>query len=234
MKTQTSIPTPDGAEFIPPAPPHPCGGRGKQTLLAVGAMIGMSLLFGASFVGTKFGLQSFTTSQLVFLRFAVAAVLFAALTPWAPSQRVDRRQFWRLLGLALLQPVLYFFLEVEGLQRTLASTASVLITTIPLFVMAIEAAGLKTRILAHELLLVLVSLVGLTLLLTAQGLDQALGGSLTGNLLILAAAVTSSFYTVLARRAMAEIDALTVTRLQAYWASLFFLPWALRDWRHAT
>jgi drug/metabolite transporter (DMT)-like permease len=190
------------------------------------ATCGMALLFGTSFVASKIALGSFSPMELVFLRFAVASAFFLLLGLWRPPAKVSRSQARSIVLLALLEPGLYFFLESYGLKLTLASTAAVLISTIPLFVVLWEVLFLGLRVRADELGLVLLSLLGVGLLLTAGSWRQALGGTLAGNLLVLGAAISASVYTLVARRLMAAVDALTVTRAQALFAALFYAPFA--------
>ncbi|MGC8916386.1 MAG: DMT family transporter [Thermoanaerobaculum sp.] len=194
---------------------------------ALAATLGMAFLFGTSFVASKVGLSGFSPTQLVFLRFAVASLLFAAVWPWTKRARLTPAQAKSVLLLALLEPGAYFFLESYGLQRTQASTASVLIATIPVLVLVFEAVFLHVKVALADAALVLASLFGVGVLLTAGGLDKALGGTLVGNLLILGAALAAAVYTLVARTLMASVDAFTVTRWQAFFAAGFYLPFAL-------
>ena len=196
---------------------------------ALAALVGMSLLFGASFVGTKIALSAFTPSELIFLRFLLGAAVFFVFSPWLKASPVDRTGYWKILVLALFEPGVYFYLEAMGIQRTLASTAAILICTIPIYVLLLEVFWLKVRIVATEVLLILLSLGGIFLLVTAGGLRNAFGGSLAGNGFILAAAFAASVYTVLARRLLSRYNAVAITRLQALYAAAMYLPFALWD-----
>ncbi|MFN3414329.1 MAG: DMT family transporter [Thermoanaerobaculum sp.] len=191
------------------------------------ATVGMAVLFGTSFVASKVALGGFSPTQLIFLRFAIAALFFALAKGFLHVQQLTREQSKKVLVLALLEPGIYFFLEAYGLKLTLASTAAVLIATIPLFVVLLEAFWLKVRVSPREVALILLSLFGVTLLLTAGGWDRAFGGTFLGNLLILGAAFSASLYTIVARKLMASVDALTVTRWQAVFATVFYFPFAL-------
>lgn len=197
--------------------------RGKP----LAATLGMAFLFGTSFVASKVALGGFSPMELVFLRFAVAALFFWLLGWRLPPAQLTPGQKRSVLLLALLEPGLYFFLESYGLQLTQASTAAVLISTIPLFVALWELLFLGLRLASQELALILLSLVGVTLLLTAGGFPKVFGGTLLGNLLILGAAISASVYTLVARRLMAQVDALTVTRWQALFAAVLYAPFAL-------
>lgn len=205
------------------------GGESRASGKALAATVGMAFLFGTSFVASKVALAGFAPTQLVFVRFAVAGLWFLLLTwrqrpvPLTPAQKRS------ILLLALLEPGLYFFLESYGLKLTLASTAAVLIATIPLFVMLLEAVVLRMPVTAFEVGLVSLSLLGVGLLLSAGGPAQAFGGTLVGNLLILGAALAASVYTLVARYLMAGLDALTVTRWQAWFAVALYAPFALGE-----
>jgi len=192
-------------------------------------MMGMALLFGASFVASKIALATISPAQLIFLRFLIAALVFTVLARLMPSERLDGSAHLKIFALALLEPGIYFFLEAEGIRRTLASTAAILISTIPVFVLVLEGVWLKVRVKGREVALIALSLCGIGLLLTAGGIEHAFGGSLTGNLLVLGAALAASLYTVLAHSLLARHSPVTVTRLQALWAVAIYLPFALRD-----
>lgn len=195
---------------------------------ALAATLGMALLFGTSFVASKVALGAFSPTQVVFLRFAVAALFFFHSQRFWTPKTLAPWQLKKVLLLALLEPGAYFVLESYGLKLTLASTASVLIATIPLFVLLGEVLFLRLRVRPLDLALILASLVGVAMLLNAFGVSQA--GTLQGNLLVLGAAVTASAYTLLARKVLASVDALSVTRWQAYFAAAFYGPFAGIAW----
>lgn len=206
--------------------------RGKRTWLQgrklepLVALLLMAIVFGASFPATKVALGSFTPVQVIFLRFSVSALLFLVLTPWFPMPTLDRQGCLGAFALATLEPIAYFFLEAEGLRHTLASTAAILISTIPVLVLILEAVLLRSRVLAREIVLVFVSIVGTVILLTAGGAERAVGGSARGNLLILAAALAASLYTVFARHIMTRYSPVAMTRIQSFYAAALYLPFA--------
>src|SRR5659263_18521 len=55
------------------------------------------------------------------------------------------------------------------------------------------------------------------------------GGSLTGNLLVLAASLSAGVYSILARRLLVSRPALFVTTFQNLFGALFMLPLALAE-----
>jgi drug/metabolite transporter (DMT)-like permease len=196
----------------------------REKALADAAMAGMALLFGASFVATKMALGSFTPSLLICMRFLAASAVFYAVSPLVMPERLSRAVCGQVFLLALFEPGAYFYLEAMGIQRTLASTAAILISTIPLFVLVLEALWLDAPLVPLEVALILLSLGGVFLLVTAGGWERAVGGSLAGNLFVLGAALAASLYTVLAKRILTHHSPLAVTRLQVLYAAGLYLP----------
>ncbi len=193
------------------------------------AILVMTVLFGASFTGTKVALESFTPAQLIFLRFAAASLLFLGVRLFRQVQKPDRRDMAGLFLLALFEPGFYFYCEAQGVKRTLASTAAILISVIPMFVIVLEAVWLKMRIRFTEVFLIALSLGGIFLIVTAGGLDKAFGGTLAGNLLVLLAALAASIYTILAQKLLRRMEPTTVTLYQSLFASAIYLPFAAAD-----
>jgi drug/metabolite transporter (DMT)-like permease len=199
---------------------------GTKVLLAI---ISMCVIFGGSFVASKNALSTFTPAELLFLRFAMATGAFLAVGRLAGFRRPPMGGILRISLLALLEPVFYFYMEAQGIRRTLASTAAILISTIPLFVLVLEALWLKVRVKAVEVGLVILSMAGIGILVSRGGSGPFLDGEVTGNLLVLGAALSASFYTVLAKDLLRRYGTLEVTTLQCAWAALFFLPLACLD-----
>ena len=193
------------------------------------AVIGMAVLFGASFTGTKVALESFSPAQLIFLRFAATALLFMAVRLFRPAQKVGRRDAAGIFLLALFEPGIYFYCEAQGVKRTLASTAAILISAIPMIVLVLEALWLKTKVRFTEFMLILLSLGGIFLIVTAGGMDKAFGGTLAGNVLVLLAALAASIYTILAKKMLGRVEPVTVTFYQSLFASAIYFPFAAAD-----
>lgn len=192
------------------------------------ALLVMACLFGASFTGTKVALEAFTPFQLIFLRFLISSLCFLMAWRWIPQIKLSRGDLVRIFALALFEPGLYFYAEAEGVKRTLASTASILISTIPLFVLLLEALWLKVRVRLTEVALIFLSLGGVYLLVAA-GPGAVLGGTALGNGLILVSAMAASIYTVLVKKLLNRMSPLTLTFWQSLFATLIYLPFAGMD-----
>lgn len=193
--------------------------------LAYSALAAMMVFWGLSFVATKVALETFPTFTLIFLRFALASCFFVLILTQKGLPRLSAGEHGRILIVALFEPGLYFLFETVGLQFTTAAKASLLIATVPLFVMVFAFLFLRERTNLASFLGIAISLIGIILLISSDPhFEWSLGASLKGDLLILGAVVSAALYTVTARAASRKSSALNVTGLQMFYGALFYAP----------
>ncbi len=140
-------------------------------------------------------------------------------------EQVTRRELGRLALVGFVSLTVYFSFENTGIARTSASEAAILIATIPIFVALLGIFSRSERASARQWAGILLSFGGIVALVLAAG--AAAGGSLTGNLLVLAASVSAAVYSILARRLLVSRSALFVTAWQNLFGALFMAPLAL-------
>ncbi len=186
----------------------------------------MTVVFGLSFVATKYALRGFEPMLVALLRFSIAgSFLWLVWRLRAGRERVTRRELSRLAALGFVSLTLYFAFETNGIARTSASKASLIIATIPLFVAVLAALVLGERAGPRRWAGIALSFAGVAALVLLGG-GQG-GGSLTGDLLVLAAALTAAVYNLMARRLLLTRSALYVTAFQNLFGALFMLPVAV-------
>jgi drug/metabolite transporter (DMT)-like permease len=187
------------------------------------AALGMTAAFGLSFVATKYALRGFEPMLVAVLRFTLAGGLL--WTIWrlrAGRERVTRHELARLAALGFVSLTLYFAFETNGIARTSASKAALIIATIPIFVAVLAAVVLGERAGPRRWAGIAVSFAGVAALVLLGGGEG--GGSLTGDLLVLAAALTAAVYNLMARSLLLTRSALYVTAFQNLFGALFMLP----------
>lgn len=185
--------------------------------------------WGLSFVATKIALQSFTPFCLIFFRFFTAAIFFLLLLWRTGFPLLNKTNVKSLLLLAIMQPGLYFTFETIGLQYTSATKTSLIIATIPVVVLMLSAIFLKERMRFYNILGVLLSLTGVALLVFAGQTGQDLQGMLVGDLLIVGAVFSASFYMILTRRLGKTISSVQITGMQVILGAILFFPAFLWD-----
>ena len=193
---------------------------------AYAAAVGMTVAFALSFVATKTALRGFEPLLVALLRFALAgAILWVAWRLRPVREPLTRAELGRLALIGFVSLTVYFSFENLGLARTSASEAAILIATIPIFVAVIGVFVPAERPSGRQWAGILLSFSGIVALVLAAGGTG--GGSLTGNLLVLAASVSGAAYGILARRLLVSRSALFVTTWQNLFGALFMAPLAL-------
>ncbi len=188
-----------------------------------GAAAGACVIWGVSFVATKVALQSFTPYMLLALRFAVASAFLLPAFVFFKREKLHGRDLVLFCLLGVMEPGLYFLCETRGLMYTSASVASLIIGSIPVFVMMLGAAFLKEPVRLKTGLGVALTLVGIAFLVhkDMDGSSPA-ASPLLGNLLIMGAALCASVYTIVSRSLSARYRPVTLTTIQAAFAAAFF------------
>ena len=156
----------------------------RGTVSATAGLLGVTLVWGVSFVLTKDALTALPAADLMFERFALATAVLLALRPRA--LRGLGRTGWRhgvLIGLILAFSCLT---QTYGLRTTPASVSAFITGLFVVFTPALGALVLRTRIAAAAWAGAAIATVGLGLLT----LDLPGGGLIgTGELLTLVCAV---------------------------------------------
>ncbi|MCL4215027.1 MAG: DMT family transporter [Gemmatimonadales bacterium] len=188
------------AEF---ALPHErAASRTTELLLVV-----MAVIWGVNFSVVKYGTQVMEPLAYNALRMAIGCAVLMVFALWRPGMRASTRDRLQLMALGVLGHCLYQVLFINGIARTRAGTASLVVAASPAVV------ALVARAYGHEKL-PLRAVVGIALSIT--GVVLVLGGTisadgashLVGDLMILAAVVAWAFYTTLLLPFTKRVDAL--------------------------
>ncbi len=186
----------------------------------------MTVAFGGTFAATKVALRGFEPLLIAFVRFAMAgAILWLVWRRRERRETVSRRELGRLALLGFVSLTVYFTFENLGIAHTSASEAAILIATIPIFVLVLNALTARERSSGGQWLGVAVSFAGVIALVGLGG-EAGGGSSLGGDLLVLAASLAGGGYTVMARRLLVTRSALFVTAFQNLFGALFMAPLA--------
>jgi drug/metabolite transporter (DMT)-like permease len=191
----------------------------------------MALLFGLSFVATKYALRSIPPFTLIFLRFCIASLFLGIFYLRKPSRKVDRGDRWRIVMTSLIVPGLYFLAETYGLKFSSATSVSLLVATIPIFAAIFAFLLLRERIGVWRGMGIALSVIGVGTILTAvPGEKSGLQFIQAGNLLGLGAALCAGLYMALGRDLLNRYSPLVITTFQALFAVLIFFPLAGWEW----
>jgi drug/metabolite transporter (DMT)-like permease len=194
---------------------HAVGPKG----LAAGALVAAALLWGTSFLLGKVALRDLAPPELVLFRFALALALLGPIA-WRQAASIPRSDLLRFAVAGILMVPCSFLLQFEGLARTTAARASLIMGAAPA-VMALGAALFRRERL---------SLLGWgAAALSTFGVALMVGGpheagSFLGDGLVLASLITLAGWTAFTKDLLERHSPLVVTATCMAFGTAVLLP----------
>ncbi len=184
-------------------------------------LIGLSLLWGGSFLFYRMLATELPPLTTVFGRVAIgAAVLFAILAPRATTIRVPRAQWGRFLLLAAMNNVLPFTLFAWGETRVTGGTAAILNAMTPMFAVVVGALVWRLPVTRTKLAGVICGIAGVVVLI---GPGALVGQDYLGQAACLLAALSYGFSAHFVRR-IANVTPPNIALGQLTASTLMLLP----------
>ncbi len=175
-------------------------------------MLGVPVLWGVNYAVIKAALREFQPMAFNGVRFALATMTIGLLLRHrGRSISIPREGVWRLALLGVLGHAIYQLLFIEGIARTSAANASLIMASSPMLVALLATALGRERLQKLGWLGVALAVTGLALVIAAQGVDSFTDLNYAGDLLVLASAATWALYSVLASGVIAHTSSLSAT-----------------------
>lgn len=204
----------------------------SSRVLAPFALAAVMVIFGLTFVAVKICLRDLGPYVIAFTRFMIATVALSCAA-WRSRSRVHLGELpWARLSLmGVLGVTLFFSLQNLGLTYTSASSASLILSSVPAATAVVSFSVLREVICRVRALSIMVSMGGVSLIVLGGGEGvPSLGGSLIGDLLILGCAFVWAGYTVISRSLAGRLPYLTVTLVSTALGTLFLAPAAVYEY----
>lgn len=199
-------------------------------MLANLAMLVTVLFWGASYISIKVVVNEVPPVTMAALRFVLASlILWVLLRRLEPSARLAPRDRWRMLVAGALGVALYFCFENSGVKLTTASNASIIAALVPILSVILDMIVFRSRPHSLHLIGIGLALAGTWLAVTANGQIDFSSGVLVGNLLMVAAMVSWSFYTLLSKSLQSRYSGLAMITYQTIAGTALLVPASLID-----
>lgn len=184
----------------------------EHPLAAHAALLAMSVIWGVNFAVSKVALEQLSPLAFNALRFPMAALLLViVLRRSGPIPLPERAELPRVLVLGLLGNLLYQMCFIFGLDRTSAANASLLLAGTPVVTALMTAALGQERIRRRAWIGVVATLFGVGMIVLGTARSGQAAGTMAGNVLMIGAVLTWSFYTVGSRPLVDRHGPLPVT-----------------------
>ncbi len=179
------------------------------------ALLTTITIWAANFSILKIAMETILPMAFNAIRFTAATAIVLLMTKVAGDDwLVDRQDAWRLVILGLVGNTVYQLFFINGIARTTAGNAALMLGGVPVYVSLIGATMGLERLGKRGWLGCLMAFCGIGLIVAGTG--QAIevkGESLLGTVLVLCGAVAWALYTVLARPLLQRHSSLKVTGL---------------------
>jgi drug/metabolite transporter (DMT)-like permease len=182
----------------------------------------LSVIWGIAFVAIRRADVELSSNNLTLLRWFIVAAVFLALYPVLakPKAKFEKKDFPRLLVIALTSVDIYH-LSLNAAEKTVnASLAGLLISLSPLTTVLLSAIVLHEKI-HRRLGLALVLAIAGAVLISSKDLSASAGA---GPLLVVVAALASATYTVASKPLVGKYGPFPVAAWAAFLGTAILLP----------
>ncbi len=183
------------------------------------------LIWSSSFIALKIAFVDYSPLLAIWGRMTVASVMFVPLFRIVPKISYEKGDIWLLLGMALMEPCLYFVFEGYALTYTSAGQAGMITATLPLLVGVAAFLFLGEKISTARWLGFCLALIGVVAI-TLNSREDSVNASnpVLGNLLEMLAMCCATGYTILIKKLTARYHPLFLIAVQSTVGMFFFLP----------
>lgn len=182
--------------------------------LAIIAAFFATLIYGLNHTIAKEVMPTYVQPfGFIFLRVSGAAVLFWMIAPFAPKEKIDRSDWWRIIVCAIMGMVINMLAFFKGLQLSTPINSAVLVTITPIIVVVLSALFIKEKITLTKGLGVLLGLIGaVTLILFGAEIRSDAPNIPLGNFLFVVNATFYGSYLILVKKLIEKYHPLVLLK----------------------
>ncbi len=193
----------------------------------VAAMVVLQTLAGVCYPIAKYGLTVIEPFTFAFFRFILSSVVLLAIVYSRPRvPKVERRDWWRIIGLGIIIIPFNQTLFLVGQSLTGAGHGAFLFATTPVWIFILAVIHLKEKATWHRILGIAMATVGV-MTIVWSGLATIGGEYFWGDLIIVVSVVAWGYYTVLGKKLVQKYGALRMTAYALAIGSAVYLPFGL-------
>ncbi len=197
------------------------------------AMAGANTMWGLMAPIAKMVMAAGLVSPLLMTNFRIlgAALLFWTASLFVPYQKVPPRDLLLLAGAAMLGILFNQGCYVFGVGYTSPGEASIITTTMPLWVMLLAALILGEPITLKKVGGIVLGASGALMLVLGSSASAVRGDNpVLGDLLVLTAQVSYALYLTFYRNFIRKYSVITLMKWMFTFAAVVILPFSAREW----
>ena len=203
----------------------------NKRILALLAALGASTIYGINHTIAKGVMPLYVKPfGFIFLRVAGATVLFWLVSLFGPKERIEKKDWPRLILAAILGMAINMLSFFKGLELSTPINSSVLITISPIIVVLLSALILKERVTRLKGWGITLGFIGaLTLVLFGAELRQDAPNIPLGNVFFIINSVAYAGYLIVAKKLLEKYHPFTLMKWLFTMAIVINLPITLPE-----
>jgi drug/metabolite transporter (DMT)-like permease len=196
----------------------------KRNLALFGATL-VSLIYGVTFTIAKDVMPLYIDAYgFILLRVGGSMILFWLVWLFMPKEKIALNDFPRIITAAFFGVALNMLTFFKGLSLTSPISASVIMVSTPMIVLALSAILMKERMKNRMVLGIVLGLIGTAfLILYGKSIGSATNAGM-GNFLVLVNAISYGFYLIIVKKLMDKYNAFTFVKWIYLFGFIMVLP----------
>lgn len=204
--------------------------RDNQYIMANLLLLITVLFWGVSYVSIKITVAEVPPVTMALIRFAIASVLLVGLLRrFEPGAKIAKADIPRMVLAGCLGITLYFYFENIGVKLTTVVNASLIVTIIPILAICLDILFFGARVSVLKLVGIAIAIVGMYLSVTANGQLDFNSANFIGNLFVLGAMLSWTFYTLVAKSLQNKYSGMCMITYQTVIGTLLLIPLSLTE-----
>ncbi|WP_196593275.1 DMT family transporter [Pectinatus sottacetonis] len=187
-----------------------------------------AVVWGTTFVSTKYLLVAFSPIEILFLRFLIGFITLCLIYPY-DLLHFNKKQEFYFAGAGLTGITLYYLLENIALTYTFASNVGIIVSVSPFFTALLASLFLVNEPLHKTFFIGFIFAITGIIIITFNNTSTFHLNPL-GDILSIAASITWAVYSIITKRiTLMNYNIIAATRKMFFYGLLFMLPIAYQQ-----
>lgn len=200
----------------------------NKKILPIGLMILTVIFWGLSFLSIDVVVETIPPITLGFSRFVVASLLLFIIKMIKEKETKMKKKDVPLFAIAgFLGVTLYFIFENNGILLLNASTASLIIATIPIFSLISESIVYKVRMTRLKIISIILSFIGVYFIVGGDISKLMSSGKGIGYIMMFGAVLSWVVYALVTKPLFGKYSQLTIVYYQSLFGTIMFIPFII-------
>jgi drug/metabolite transporter (DMT)-like permease len=200
----------------------------KKIVIAHLAVIGANIIYGLNYVIAKGIMPDFFQPRvIILLRVLGATIVFWLVSYLFPKEKIEKKDFPRLMLSALFGIAINQIMFFEGLNLSTPINASIIMVSVPIIVLILSHFLIGDKITSQKIIGIVLGGSGAAFLILSQGDISFSSSTFVGNLFILINATSYGTFLVIVKPLMKKYNALTIMKWIFLFGLFYVIPFSL-------